>query len=74
MIFFSVTGLTAFVTMNCTDSEPYFSKNLVWSDYLNPCLLLLLYFYFAFEKILFQRVNFIEKFFVLFFLLFSSND
>ncbi|CAF0897645.1 unnamed protein product [Adineta ricciae] len=45
----NITGLTALVESNCTDREPYFERNLAWSDYVNPCALLLLYFYFAFE-------------------------
>ena len=46
---FSITGLTALVETNCTDREPYLEKHLPWSDYLNPCVLLILYFYLAFE-------------------------
>jgi hypothetical protein len=59
-LFFSVTGLTAIVTNNCTDKDPYFEKHLSWTDYINPCALLILYFYFAFEtnRTLFKRVNF----------------
>ena len=55
----SITGLTAIVTINCTASEPTVATNLAWSDYVNPCALLLLYFYFTFEtnRTLFQRVN-----------------
>ncbi|CAF1085642.1 unnamed protein product [Adineta ricciae] len=45
----NVTGLTAIVINNCTYSEPNVITNLVWSDYINPCAILLLYFYFAFE-------------------------
>jgi hypothetical protein len=55
----SITGLTAIVRSNCTESEPRFETNLVWSDYVNPCALLLLYFYFTFEtnRTLFHQVN-----------------
>jgi len=63
--FLSITGLTAIVESNCTDREPYLDKQLVWSDYVNPCALLLLYFYFAFEtnRTLFQRgVNFMKNY------------
>lgn len=45
----NLTGLTAIVTNNCSQREPIFNGNLSWSEYLNPCALLLLYFYFAFE-------------------------
>ncbi len=60
LFFISITGLTAIVTSNCTDREPYLERNLAWTDYVNPCALLLLYFYFAFEtnRTLFQQVNF----------------
>ncbi len=55
----SITGLTAIVSSNCTDRDPYFQKHLSWTDYFNPCALLALYFYFAFEtnQTLFRRVN-----------------
>jgi hypothetical protein len=61
--FISITGLTAIVTSNCTDKNPYFERDLAWTDYINPCALLLLYFYFAFEtnRTLFQRVKFLLK-------------
>ncbi|CAF1290006.1 unnamed protein product [Adineta steineri] len=45
----NITGLTAIVINNCTENEPRVVTNLAWSDYINPCALLLLYFYFAFE-------------------------
>ncbi len=63
----SITGLTAIVTSNCTDSEPSVVINLAWSDYVNPCALLLLYFYFAFEtnRTFFQRVNNINHLFII---------
>ncbi|CAF2332716.1 unnamed protein product [Rotaria sp. Silwood2] len=53
----NITGLTAIVTNNCTSSEPYVATNLTWNDYVNPCAILLLYFYFAFEtnRAFFQR-------------------
>lgn len=56
----SVTGLSAIVRSNCSESEPSIASNLAWSDYVNPCALLLLYFYFAFEtnRTLFHRVIF----------------
>ena len=55
----SITGLTAIVRSNCSEPEPSIATNLAWSDYVNPCALLLLYFYFAFEtnRTLFHRVN-----------------
>ncbi len=55
----SLTGLTAIVRSNCTENEPYIQTNLAWSDYINPCALLLLYFYFAFEtnRTYFHRVK-----------------
>ncbi|CAF0821922.1 unnamed protein product [Adineta steineri] len=55
----NITGLTAIVESNCTDREPYLERNLVWSDYINPCALLLLYFYFAFEtnRTLFHQIR-----------------
>jgi hypothetical protein len=58
---FSITGLTAIVRSNCTENEPRVETNLAWSDYINPCALLLLYFYFAFEtnRTFFHKVNFI---------------
>ncbi len=60
----SITGLTAIVQSNCSENEPSLQTNLVWSDYINPCALLLLYFYFAFEtnRTFFHRVNFIYSF------------
>ncbi|CAF3646268.1 unnamed protein product [Rotaria sordida] len=54
----NITGLTAIVIINnCTENEPYVATNLAWNDYINPCAILLLYFYFAFEtnRALFQR-------------------
>ncbi|CAF4115196.1 unnamed protein product [Rotaria sp. Silwood2] len=45
----NVTGLISIVTHNCTRSEPYIAINLAWNDYINPCAILLLYFYFAFQ-------------------------
>ncbi len=58
----SITGLTAIVRSNCSENEPSVETNLAWNDYINPCALLLLYFYFAFEtnRTFFQRVNFIN--------------
>jgi hypothetical protein len=58
----SITGLTAIVTSNCTENEPSLATNLAWNDYVNPCALLLLYFYFAFEtnRTFFQRVNYMN--------------
>jgi subtilase family serine protease len=60
---FSITGLTAIVTKNCSDKDPYVEKNLAWTDYINPCVLLILYFYFTFEtnQTFSQRVNFITN-------------
>ncbi|CAF3346333.1 unnamed protein product [Rotaria sp. Silwood1] len=53
----NITGLTAIVTNNCTTSELYIATNLAWNDYVNPCAILLLYLYFAFEtnRAFFQR-------------------
>ncbi|CAF4702929.1 unnamed protein product [Rotaria sp. Silwood1] len=53
----NITGLTAIVTNNCTTSELYVATNLAWNDYVNPCAILLLYLYFAFEtnRAFFQR-------------------
>jgi hypothetical protein len=67
ILILSITGLTAIVASNCTDREPYFEKDLSWSDYINPCALLILYFYFAFEtnRSLFQRVIVFFKIFVI---------
>ncbi|CAF1290556.1 unnamed protein product, partial [Rotaria sordida] len=55
----NITGLTAIVISNCTDRDPYLEKKLPWTDYVNPCALLILYFYFAFEthRTRFQRVR-----------------
>jgi hypothetical protein len=55
----SITGLTAIVRNNCTENEPRIETNLAWSDYVNPCGILLLYSYFAFEtnRTYFHRVN-----------------
>jgi len=55
----SLTGLTALVRSNCSEAEPRVETNLIWSDYVNPCALLLLYFYFAFEtnRTFFHQVN-----------------
>ncbi|CAF3472921.1 unnamed protein product [Rotaria socialis] len=55
----NITGLTAIVTSNCTNTEPDLDRKLVWTDYVNPCAVLILYFYFAFEtnQILSQRVR-----------------
>ncbi len=63
----SITGLTAIVRNNCTQNEPRLETNLVWSDYVNPCILLLLYFYFAFEtnRTYFHKVNFTNYLFFL---------
>jgi glucan phosphoethanolaminetransferase (alkaline phosphatase superfamily) len=60
----SITGLTGIISSNCTERDPYLEKDLVWTDYVNPCALLLLYFYFAFEtnRTLFQRVKRIFSF------------
>lgn len=63
VICFSITGLTAIVTTNCTDKEPFLQRKLTWTDYVNPCALLILYFYFAFEtnRKLSQKVKFCTK-------------
>ncbi|CAF1201689.1 unnamed protein product [Rotaria sp. Silwood1] len=55
----NITGLTAIVINNCTNREPYLEKKLIWTDYVNPCAVLILYFYFAFEtnQTLFQRIR-----------------
>ncbi|CAF3267963.1 unnamed protein product [Rotaria sp. Silwood2] len=55
----NITGLTAIFINNCTNQEPYFEKKLIWTDYVNPCALLILYFYFAFEtnQTLFHRIR-----------------
>lgn len=59
LFFNSITGFTAIITTNCTSNEPYFATNLVWNDYVNPCIILFLYIYFAVEtrEALFQQVN-----------------
>lgn len=60
--FLSITGLMILVTTNPTDGELYFTKDLVWTDYANPCLLIILYFYLALKIRRFQQVTFIENF------------
>ena len=47
--FDSITGLTAIVTSSCTKSEPTMATSVAFTDYINPCAILLLYFYFALE-------------------------
>ena len=61
--FSSLTGLTAIVSSNCSEREPILNTNLSWSEYLNPCALLLLYFYFAFEtnRTLFHPVKSLKE-------------
>ena len=47
--FNSITGLTAIVTSTCTQSEPTMAASVALTDYINPCAILMLYFYFALE-------------------------
>jgi hypothetical protein len=56
--FDSITGLTAIVTSTCTSSEPTMATSVALTDYVNPCAILLLYFYFALEttRTFFHRV------------------
>ncbi|CAF1149255.1 unnamed protein product, partial [Didymodactylos carnosus] len=53
----NITGFTALVTSNCSTNEPHLQYDLPWSDYVNPAVVLLLYFYYAFEtsRTIFKR-------------------
>ncbi len=59
----SIISFAAIVTSNSTTTEPYVNTTLAWSDYVNPCGLLLLYFHFSFEinRTHFERVCCINR-------------